>query len=946
MINKFTTNTFFALLSIFFYSFSTQLSAQCPPVTRTVSNAKSDTPNDAIGVILKDFISSGGAGWLFEQGATFTENADGSADLQGILVQYPLPSNFKFDLNVHFINRTTTAPAGSPVLLNTTPNIQNWVYFDWGTATMKGMGELEGALVNLTKRGKAAQIGIGGNDQLPDVNKLGMSAWFNWEIVSQPVNEEIILLPFPANPSIDQGDIAITMSGEPCVPPSACIKGQTFCDLDGNGMKDEEDVLLSNIAVTLVNDNQQVIATVNVDADGNYQFCSLAAGTYYVKFPTTTIDGKPLILTSASPLKVVISNGQVSLNNDGGYQKPKPKGSISGSTFCDNNNNGIFDNGDVIASNLTITLCDANFVTLATKTVDANGAYSFGDLVAGTYNIKFPTATLDGKPLTSASPVKVVLTEGGNVVDINGGYFKPIPKGSISGFTYCDNNNNGIFDNGDVKASNLTITLCDANFVTLATKAVDANGAYSFGDLVAGTYNIKFPTATLDGKPLTSASPVKVVLTEGGNVVNINGAYFKPCTPAITFVNKTNCPIDLFIKSGTTKTWLKSIACNASYTVNAKDGQIYHYCNADGSIVGDYKVVGCSAQTVNITRPVPPAPVCNANFSATQCYKIVNKRSGKSLDVYGCKTANNTPIVQWGYNGGAHQQWRFVPTTNGYVKIVSRNGGRVLANHATTQGSNSYLYDYYSGGYKDWKIECAQNGLFRIVHRASGKVLDVANDALTDGANIQIKTWDGTNSQLWEIVAVNCASTGAYLTNSDITTVDARAELNRSRIEWVNNTGFKNDYFEVEKMNMQSGKFEMMSMINNASETDAVEHYIAYDNSPLEGENIYRLKTTFQDGTVQFSENKTVVYKGMLEVRVFPNPTTDVVRVDLSKYSDKEVTLYLYNNMGQMVKKQTVENPTAMPAEMDVTPFDGGNYMLRIESQGKREVAKTLIINK
>jgi hypothetical protein len=147
-------------------------------------------------------------------------------------------------------------------------------------------------------------------------------------------------------------------------------------------------------------------------------------------------------------------------------------------------------------------------------------------------------------------------------------------------------------------------------------------------------------------------------------------------------------------------------------------------------------------------------------------------------------------------------------------------------------------------------------------------------------------------------------------------------------------------------MNMQSGKFEMMSMINNASETDAVEHYIAYDNSPLEGENIYRLKTTFQDGTVQFSENKTVVYKGMLEVRVFPNPTTDVVRVDLSKYSDKEVTLYLYNNMGQMVKKQTVENPTAMPAEMDVTPFDGGNYMLRIESQGKREVAKTLIINK
>ncbi len=843
MIKNVSTNTFFALLSIFFYSFSTQLSAQCPPVARTVSNAKSDTPNDAIGVILKGFISSGGAGWLFEQGATFKENADGSADLKGILTQYPLPSNFKFEVNIHFINRMTTAPSGSPVLMNTTPNTQNWVYFDWGTATMKGAGELEGAFVNLTKRDKAAQMGIGGNDQTPDAHKLGMSAWFSWEIVSQPINEEIVLYPFPANPNIDQGDIAITMSGEPCIPPTACIKGQTFCDLNGDGLKDEEDIFLSNIAVTLVNDNQQVITTVNVDADGNYQFCSLAAGTYYIQFPTTTIDGKPLILTSVSPLKVVIANGQVSVNNDGGYQKPQP-------------------------------------------------------------------------------------------------------KGSISGFTFCDNNNNGIFDNGDVKAANLTITLCDANFVTLTTVAVDANGAYSFGDLVAGTYYIKFPTATLDGKPLTTASPVKVVLTEGGNVLNINGAYFKPCTPAITFVNKTNCPIDLFIKNGTTKTWLKTIACNTSYTVNAKEGQIYHYCNTDGSIIADYKVVGCNAQTVTITRPVPPPPVCNANFSATQCYKIINKRSGKALEVYGCKTANNTPIVQWGYKGGAHQQWRFVATTNGYVKIVSRNGGRVLACHSTSEGTKTYLYDYYSGGYKDWKIECAQNGLFRIVHRASGKVLDVANSSLSDGANIQIKGYTGATSQLWEIVAVNCASTGSYLTNNDITTVDARAELNRTRIEWVNNTGFKNDYFEVEKMNMQSGKFEMQSMVNNASETDAVEHYIAFDNNPVDGENIYRLKTTFQDGTVQFSENKTVVYKGMLDVRIFPNPTTDVVRVDLSKYSDKEVTLYLYNNVGQMVKKQTVENPTAMPAEMDVTPFDGGNYMLRIVSQGKREVAKTLIINK
>ena len=46
--------------------------------------------------------------------------------------------------------------------------------------------------------------------------------------------------------------------------------------------------------------------------------------------------------------------------------------------------------------------------------------------------------------------------------------------GSIGNLTYYDNNNNGIFDAGDAPATGLTITLCDANFVTLATQAVDA----------------------------------------------------------------------------------------------------------------------------------------------------------------------------------------------------------------------------------------------------------------------------------------------------------------------------------------------------------------------------------------------------------------------------------------------------------------------------------------
>ena len=63
-------------------------------------------------------------------------------------------------------------------------------------------------------------------------------------------------------------------------------------------------------------------------------------------------------------------------------------------------------------------------------------------------------------------------------------------------------------------------------------------------------------------------------------------------------------------------------------------------------------------------------------------YQIVNRQSGKVLDVTGGggdqALQSGTLIQQWGYLGGENQQWRLTPTDSGYFQIVNRQSGKVL----------------------------------------------------------------------------------------------------------------------------------------------------------------------------------------------------------------------------------------------------------------------------
>ncbi len=86
---------------------------------------------------------------------------------------------------------------------------------------------------------------------------------------------------------------------------------------------------------------------------------------------------------------------------------------------------------------------------------------------------------------------------------------------------------------------------------------------------------------------------------------------------------------------------------------------------------------------------VNAAPAAAATVDTNAWYVLVNRNSGKALDVYGLATNDGARISQWTRNDGANQQWQFVDSGGGYYRLKSRHSGKVLdvSNASTADGA-------------------------------------------------------------------------------------------------------------------------------------------------------------------------------------------------------------------------------------------------------------------
>ncbi|MFD9334674.1 RICIN domain-containing protein [Streptomyces sp. NPDC060028] len=159
---------------------------------------------------------------------------------------------------------------------------------------------------------------------------------------------------------------------------------------------------------------------------------------------------------------------------------------------------------------------------------------------------------------------------------------------------------------------------------------------------------------------------------------------------------------------------------------------------------------------------VKPTPAEAATVDTNAWYVLVNRNSGKALDVYGVSTADGARVTQWTRSDGANQQWQFVDSGGGFYRLKARHSGKVLdvAGASTADGAAIAQWADGNGANQQFRLADSDAGHVRLINRNSGKAVEVQGGSTGDGGNVvQYTDWGGGNQQ-WQMIKLSSGGSG------------------------------------------------------------------------------------------------------------------------------------------------------------------------------------------
>ena len=285
------------------------------------------------------------------------------------------------------------------------------------------------------------------------------------------------------------------------------LSGKVYYDANESSSFDNGEDPFKDITVELLGADGSVVATTTTDADGNYSFTGLDAGTYTVKV-TKAGDIAELTQTEDPDGTKDNASGAITLNADNpvrenvnfGYIK---KHAISGKVYLDHNRDKTKNTGDVDVPGVTVNLLGKDGNVVGTTTTDKDGNYSFTGLNDGTYTVqvdktgpladKEQTEDPSGKTDSRSQAITFTRTDP-DVTNVNFGYAEDY---TVSGTVYKDKDRSESLNNSEPGFDGITVNLLGEDGQVVATTTTKADGTYSFSKLPAGKYTVKVEPSDL-----------------------------------------------------------------------------------------------------------------------------------------------------------------------------------------------------------------------------------------------------------------------------------------------------------------------------------------------------------------------------------------------------------------------------------------------------------------
>ncbi len=178
-----------------------------------------------------------------------------------------------------------------------------------------------------------------------------------------------------------------------------------------------------------------------------------------------------------------------------------------------------------------------------------------------------------------------------------------------------------------------------------------------------------------------------------------------------------------------------------------------------------------------------------------------------------------------------------------------------------------------------------------------------------------------------------------------LTDFTAIAEGKKAKIEWTTSFEQNNDHFDIER-SIDGTHFTKIATVKSSANGAAIKQYQAYDNTPANGINFYRLTQVDNDGKTTIHGIKSVNFRldPKAVVTVYPNPSVSGIGIRLSNYSGKTVSIMVTDVAGKMVHQETMAIISNQGYyKLNMTNPAKGQYLIKVMGEGMNETIKAVV---
>lgn len=507
-------------------------------------------------------------------------------------------------------------------------------------------------------------------------------------------------------------------------------------------------------------------------------------------------------------------------------------------------------------------------------------------------------------------------------------------QNAVGNVVYMDDNNNGMYDASEgVAGVTMELLVRDQsnNHVLQSSTTTDANGFYYFDNVANGRYKIRVAASNFASSgPLTNERSVgswDSYATEDSNDNGTDGLssmgilsqefQLEPGTAptgedqssyaGVLADEDVNATIDFGFKDFRT---LRG-ACSNGGTELELDWNQFDYSTANNTTT-------IGGTTVSIQQ------VSNHNASSDNIKYYGDKDQG-----YGYTSSKTLEIYDFfNMNGQGSLTFTFSPAVeNVTFSVYGLNKSDVVevsGNPTLTSIGHSPTY------------MIAGNTITGTGEASSGvnNTLDVAYDGMVSSFTVTYTMSGGIKPEF--IALSNITFCQPVVLPVELSKLDAREMGSKVMLDWETESEIDNDRFVIQRMN-RAQNFESIGEVAGQGQSTYRQAYSFLDDSPLNGQNLYRLKQIDYDGSVTYSDVVAVDIDLDEEVAVYPTVTQD--RTTIEARGSKTVNVFDLN--GNLIAKYMEESGRY---NIDLSPYPSGIYIASIHF-GHEVINKRIIKN-